>query len=303
MRSDLNPRKLAPRRTPTGLELVAVEVHNGRKSLIVASVYRSPNGQSKSDFLDLLSEFIVDLADQRQRLVIMGDTNIDSMRIEEEYADFCHNYDLDQIVNLPTHILPRSATAIDHILVPCSWPSPFWGTAGCFEKYHRMLWVNLPFIAPKAVIISRTVWVYKRADWTAYCQQLADQHLPEKISNASSVDEAAEILTNSILRAATANVPKRTIKLNPTKSWLKKPLKQLIRRKNNSQAAADRSPDDINKSRRARRLKKRVEKEVKSAKLTHYTDLFQNCQSPKEFWKSIRNVTKGAPSYYSDVIC
>ena len=125
---------------------------------------------------------------------------------------------------------------------------------------------------------------------------MTDQNLAEKVVEATSIDAATEQLTKSILTSAHDNIPKKKIKIDPTKPWFRKSLLQLIRRKHAAQAAADKSPNDINKARRARNMKKRVEKDVKQAIISYYSELFRNCASPKQFWENIRKVTKGPRS-------
>ena len=100
--------------------VVSTPKHSSKRDLIVAAIYRQPNGQNYDRFMSELEKFLT-LTDKRNNEVILaGDFNLDLLKYDNHlptanYYDLITNHKFIPRIVRPTRIKKQSATLIDHI--------------------------------------------------------------------------------------------------------------------------------------------------------------------------------------------
>jgi hypothetical protein len=107
---------------PNVLESLFVEVLINNKKIIVGVVYR-PNTPPKADldiFIHTMQEIQSLLNQERKEVVIMGDMNIDILKLNthaktQEYIDNIFSHGFIPLITKPTRVAAHTATLIDHL--------------------------------------------------------------------------------------------------------------------------------------------------------------------------------------------
>ena len=91
------------------------------KNLIVGVIYRPPNDKLEL-FKNSLSELLQKIDSQKKKCFLMGDFNIDLLKIEEnqhtnDILNHMFSSSFFPLISRPTRITSRSATLIDNIFV------------------------------------------------------------------------------------------------------------------------------------------------------------------------------------------
>ena len=109
---------------PHIFESVFIEIKHNRKNIIIGTVYR-PNTFPKADldihvFGQTMNDLLELLAGENKEIYIMGDMNIDLLKLNEhwktgEYVENIFTHGFIPLITKPTRITDHSATLIDHI--------------------------------------------------------------------------------------------------------------------------------------------------------------------------------------------
>ena len=105
----------------TNLEAIAIKVTpTNSPSFILAAVYR-PNHQCPLDpcFNDFLND-IMDKSSDIDDLIVMGDLNLNQLEpdnMTRTMDDICTNFNLSQLIDVPTRITDNTSTLIDLLYV------------------------------------------------------------------------------------------------------------------------------------------------------------------------------------------
>ena len=87
----------------------------------------------------------------------------------------------------------------------------------------------------KVVVVERTVWDYKKADWTGLRSRLGEEDW--NVLSQKDASEAADYLTNRILEAAKTFIPQRILKdRKSTHPWVDERCEEALARKNHLEA-------------------------------------------------------------------
>ena len=109
-------------------ESVFIEIVIDNKKIVVGSVYRPGTKapgltftQQFAEFSEILSQTLSELGSKYDSVYILGDFNLDVLKIDQnrfvsEYVDTLFAYGFLQIITKPTRISGNSATLIDHII-------------------------------------------------------------------------------------------------------------------------------------------------------------------------------------------
>ena len=140
--------------------------------------------------------------------------------------DKCHQHGFRQLVTEPTrldYLLDLVITDVDGIktkVLPCI-------------ADHRAILVTLTQKVPVTEVIQRRVWSFNKADWDGLRWRLRSTRWDEL--SRISPDEGAELLTKTILDAALAFIPQRTLReRKSTHPWLNDEVLSLVKAKHES---------------------------------------------------------------------
>ena len=112
------------------LETLWLEVEFPKsKPFFICTIYRPPN--SPQSWIDLFEEEFNAALSENKEIILMGDFNIDLIKIEnKKWINFINNFNLQQQICTATRICDKSETLIDHIyttnpenIVHCHVPS------------------------------------------------------------------------------------------------------------------------------------------------------------------------------------
>ena len=98
-----------------------VNVYNSQeqKQTLIGVVYRSPSS-NEIDFINALESTLNSLQSENKDIVLLGDFNIDILKIDAQtnsskLLEMLMNFKLSPLITLPTRVTSTSATLIDHI--------------------------------------------------------------------------------------------------------------------------------------------------------------------------------------------
>ena len=90
------------------------------KSYIVGVLYRHPFSTDVANFIDQLNQTLQDITSAGNKCVILGDFNIDILKLESahiiSYLNMLQSNAFHSIVDKPTRVTATSSTLIDHVL-------------------------------------------------------------------------------------------------------------------------------------------------------------------------------------------
>ena len=90
------------------------------KSYIVGVLYRHPFSIDVANFIDQLNQTLRDIISLGNKCVILGDFNIDILKLEStltiSYQNMLRNNAFHSIVDKPTRVTATSSKSLDHIL-------------------------------------------------------------------------------------------------------------------------------------------------------------------------------------------
>jgi len=99
---------------------------------------------------------------------------------------------------------------------------------------HKGLWITLPLHVPETEWVERTVWHFKAADWDGLRKAL-EQHdwSPLQVECAN---EAAQLLTNTVLAIASGFIPKAVLReRKSTHPWVNQRVIKLVLEKRSAE--------------------------------------------------------------------
>ena len=95
-----------------------------KPSIIVGCIYRHPSS-NLDNFISQLENLVSPLNQSKHQVLILGDMNIDFLRVgthskTEDYLDMLYSSNLLPVITKPTRITSHTATLIDHIYTNAS---------------------------------------------------------------------------------------------------------------------------------------------------------------------------------------
>jgi hypothetical protein len=180
----------------------------------IAVVYRSPTKCKVTPFLDMLETLIqACLSGAREKLVLIGDTNIDVLKNSAESTRFLSlisNYNLHQIIKSPTRVTANTATLIDHAIVEDLDSINFSKVFDCVITDHYLIGISIQADVPgkrsySKEVVRRSLGSYAGDQFIA---TLAWSNL-HHVYAASSADEKAEIFNDCFLSCLDKCAPRR----------------------------------------------------------------------------------------------
>ena len=212
----------------------------GRNSIknkiqLIGTFYRPPNSTnailtSKEDSIGLAYETNI------SNILITGDFNLDILKenSSRKVRDLCQQFNLEQIINEPTHFTENSSSLIDLILTSnrntillSSVGEPFLEQN---VRYHCPVVSVLSFSKPLAPLYKRRVFIYDRGNYQAFSNDLVQTDW--QTLKSENINIYAENITKRITTLTNKHVPNRLInacKIDP--AWLTTHIKKLIRKK------------------------------------------------------------------------
>ena len=268
------------------IEIQWVElVRNGKKNIVVANLYRPPDG-NKILFIEALNSQIEKCNLRRKDLVIMGDFNFDFLNITKvstKVMKVCINIlGLKQLINEPTRSTEDTSTCLDWIVTNTT-KNHIAFTRNWNVSDHLMVCIKLlgNYVTyEKVTFIGRT---YKKYDSELFkaCLRGADWG---PWDDCNDVNERWEFILSLLSKYLNEMCPLKTFKVRRDRApWISDHILEQIRDKDLAlrKAKASKSPEDW---RNASRLRNNIHKVVRKAKAKFIRDsLEENKKDSKKF--------------------
>ena len=141
----------------------------------MGTFYRAPN--SSRDTWDLREQPIEYAVDTNLSLIITGDVNDNQLRnSSSKMRDILQNYNLKQLIAIPTSFTEHSSTLIDlfitnvqELIEHCDVGDPFLDVN---VRYHCPIFGMLKITKPKISSVKRKIWIYDKGNYQLYREKL-----------------------------------------------------------------------------------------------------------------------------------
>lgn len=284
------------------LESVFIEIltDQNKQNMIIGCVYKHPE-MKISEFNKFLHSMLQKVSNEKKKLVLMGDFNIDLLKIDihtdsSSYFDLITSFGLFPTILRPSRITSRSRTLIDNIFSNFSDIHTISGNLTCSISDHLPQFSSFNFSIDKTKENSNT---YIR-DWKAFDREkfildfLDIDWKKELLSQNPDLNLSKFISkTNNLIDS---HVPLKRVRFRdiPKKPWITKGILTSIKRKN---ALYKKCISEKNLARRVnlfanfKTYRNWLTRIIRINKTAHYQVFFaQNKTNLRETWKGIRSL-------------
>ena len=284
------------------VEDVWIEMKIGKKSFTVGVIYRHPVNTTAhiEEFNNSLNELLIDLNIAKTDYCILGDFNIDFLKIKQneairKYANTLISCCVKCAINQPTRVTNTSKTLIDHIYfnsfqkVNCS------GTLVSDISDHYPIFAVIPFDNSTKV---KTDNFFKRNltnfNIENFLCQLDSQVNKIIVSDTSPIDKQFEIFLNSFAKVIDEHAPLRNatrkekkLKLKP---WLSSGILKSIKAKNKMYKQLQ-TNFDAKRFNDYKTFRNTLHRLIIKAKQNYYKSYFvKNKNDAQKIWKGINEL-------------
>ena len=202
---------------------------------MIGTFYRPPN--SPNAVLSSIEDSVSLALDTNiQNILLTGDFNFDTLK-ETSYRkihDLCRQFNLEQLINEPTHFTENSSSTIDLILTSNKNNIILSGVGESFleqnVRYHCPVYCVLNFIKPVSPCFKRKIYLFDRGDYQTFSNDLMDTDWNSLKSD--DIDTYAENITDRITFLTNKHIPNKMITVRKTDPpWLTNNIKKLLRKK------------------------------------------------------------------------
>ena len=296
----LTRRKMDDAETnPTIVESCVVEIKGNKSPIIVASMYRPPNTDSKL-FLEQYKRLIVQLKKISHEIIIGLDYNLDFLKSElHRPTDDFINLILDNqqlpTITRPTRIAKQSATLIDNIIVNQAHSEKLTSLIliddmsdhlPCLTVLHDLKPIRNKKLKIKTRSLKHLYRVQEelsKTDWT-------------RLEMEKDVDEQTSILQNKLKNLLDAHCPEVEMEINyknlRREPWLTKGIMNSIKKsKLLYKKTILRKHDDTNIYDKYKEYSQILKKTKRLAKTTYYIDRCTEYRNnTKYLWRTINKI-------------
>lgn len=272
-------------------EFLLLEILSGRDKLLLASIYRPPQSSYPYEFEEIVLESFISY----ENLVIIGDLNIDLVKIEGESArlkGFVTSSNLHILPFKPTHNLEKSSSWIDHCIVDCGEKCLEHGQLGVsFLSAHDLVYVeyNIQVINNNETRML-TYRSFKDFSLNNYLWELGTKNW-EEVFLSETIDEKVSVMNDLIVSTLDNHAPIKKIKTRKQRitPWVNDNLKSLMKARDKAHR--------IWKSRktkatytRFKTLRNECCRSFKELETKYYTNKFAAATNQNEKWTLLRKL-------------
>uniref|UniRef100_A0A914CEZ5 Zinc finger PHD-type domain-containing protein n=1 Tax=Acrobeloides nanus TaxID=290746 RepID=A0A914CEZ5_9BILA len=239
-------------------------------------------------FLDELGECLARIDQETTPLIAGGDLNL--AWLTEQSDDLSNLLALNgmrQIVEKPTH----GQKLIYHLYVSSHLRILDKQHLAPIEARHEVLFITIWVLRTKQSETPFEVLDYRKANWENLCQSLSKTRLNQSVVEALDINTAWNSWHRLVTEAISQNVPKKLVKPKHSNRWITSRAKLLIKAKDLAYQALKKNHTQENVT-AFKRIRKKVKKELRTAKSEYVHRLFAEARTPYQFWRSILEVTE-----------
>ena len=212
--------------------------------------------------------------------------------------DLCRQFNLEQLINEPTHFTEISSSTIDLILTSNKNNIILSGVGEPFleqnVRYHCPIYCVLNFIKPVSPCFKRKIYLFDMGDYQTFSNDLMDTDWNSLKSD--DIDTYAENITDRITFLTNKHIPNKMITVRKTDPpWLTNNIKKLLRKKKRLYDKYKKSNNpshwDIYK-----RFRNHVTSELRKSKQNQIDKLSERLVNSetgqKDWWKTLKGFIK-----------
>lgn len=281
------------------VENIWLEVSIYNKRSLIGTFYRPPN--SPANILSSIEDSISLAFDTNiQNIFITGDFNLDTLKqtTNRKINDICQHFNLEQVINEPTHYTETSASIIDlfftsqkNLVVLSGVGEPFLEQN---IRYHCPIYCVLKLKKPANATYMRHIWLYDRGNYEALSDELMHTNWNE-LKN-SDIEIYASNIVDKILNTASNYIPNKTIKIRTSDPpWLTNNIRRLMRKRKRlyDKYKSSKNQSDFDNYKRVRN---EVTKEIRNSKKAEIDKLSDKLKSnnlgQNDWWKTLKYFIK-----------
>ena len=295
---------------PSSFEQLCLDISGGglRNKLRLCNVYRPPrdrNCELKS-FLNEFTPFLSSVSNRSKNCVIVGDFNIDLLKLESrslfaEYFELLYSFSFKPTVTLPTRLSRKSATLIDHVFCNMS-VSMNAGIILSSMSDHLLpflcLDIKQDFIKPPSTITfqpsdARSVSMFVNSINNTDFMSL----LPTELS--TDPNHSYEIFKSTLQESLNKYLPVKKVKYKKHKHklrpWISQGLIRSIKVRDkmyrNMKLLDPNSTDYASAKINIQTFNRILRKSIRESKFSYYSDMFlKHKDDSRKSWKLINSL-------------
>jgi hypothetical protein len=277
------------------LEHIWIELHTSKK-ILLCTLYRPPS--SPVALWETISRNIDHVLSRHpsHTVILTGDLNENLLSDRHNHLkNLMYEHSLYQLVTEATR--PASNSLLDPVITNnpsmlqnCKPIAPI-----CSDHTPVTFTVETsPF--SKQTCFKRHIWLYDRADWNLFCENLAHYNW-QNLINENDIDGSTKTLTNAILDSASTSIPNKTVTIRPnSNTWMNAHIKSVMRKRDKMYKVWSKNKTEINRT-NFTRLRNQVVDLIRNAKREHLnktqTKIELNKVGSKDWWKICKELLKG----------
>ena len=281
------------------LECIWLELHCNHRKMLVGTFYRPPNSPSAT-LTSIETSIGLAFDTTINDILIVGDFNFDILKTNssKKIQDICQHFNLQQLINTPTHFTEQSNSIIDLILTSNKNHILLSGVGDPFLeqnlRYHCPIYCAFNFHTTTSTVFTRHIWLYDRGDYDSLSQAALNTNW--ELLKHNDINIYASNITDHLMDLAGQYIPNRKVKVKQSDPpWLNSRIKKLIRKRKrlydkfkrtNKSADFETYKQFRNRVTYELRKSKQYENEKLAGKLKNDT------LGPKDWWKTLKTVIK-----------
>ena len=284
------------------VENLWIEINKHKTKYVVGGIYRHPN-QNVNTFNDILSDKLAQISRAKKPCIIVGDINIDFMKITNNNCtkDYLNNLLVNNclpMLLMPTRITEKSATLIDHI---------YYYQGGNSKRELKIISGNIfsdiSDHLPNFILLACTggkinyacrphIRLYTVKNKSKFAQMLGNIDWSTKLYNNEDVNYCYDLFIEEINRCFNASFPLTRLsrKAYHDKKWITKGLKKSSARKDElyQRSILSNNPEDKIHYKNYKRIFSLM---AKKAEILYYNRQFDiKTHNIKQLWTNLNKV-------------
>ena len=267
------------------------------KNIIVGVIYRPP-GTDTDLFINKISEILTFTKSESKDVYIMGDFNLDLLKIEHhaptsDFVEIMYSHGLLPFINKPTRVSGSSTTIIDNI-----FSNTFTNTNVLNGIFYTEISDHFPIFTISSCQRKSASACHKRRDESAsniakFSEALSSIDWSDVLESVGRM--SFEMFLTKFNDLYNSSFPIKTIKskYNNRKPWLTDGLKNSIQKKNKLYVQARKS-NCSESILMYKRYKNKLNSLLKRAERDHFNNVLKACHgNMRKMWKTINEVING----------
>lgn len=259
--------------------------------IILGCIYRSPSS-SVSDFCTALNDLLSTISSEKQKVVIMGDININILDEENhtciDYTNCFFGFGYESLITLPTRcVTGHAGTLIDHIFSNFMSPQHC-GVVDVQITDHYPIFFAYPCHLPSSNRSFNTV----RTDKDQFITRVSNVNWSTILASNDANDayDQFALVINKCLNESTVTTKCQKKFPAPHNPWLTTGLLKSMRKKDNLYKKSKKQPYNIKLKARYNKYCNVLNKLLKEAKRKHYEAKIEQAGSDvSKQWKVINS--------------